>query len=341
MRCTDVEVSFPQQKETIMKYSGSLYLDGSATLTIMTGLLLCVLLVVDSALSAEDSVYARIADFKSPLTIHRSNDRPPFVGLELRKNDTVVVAQEGMATLVFPDGVVQVFDGPTVITSASDRKGQQGFVSKLTSALANVIFPGKDMPDRVRLAVRGAGNQELQPTALPVLVSPPYATLLMDRPSRFLWQPINGASSYTIILSDQKHILWEMKTQSAGVEALPDSSFFAPGGTYFWTVEAEIGRTVLQSEQATFGIIDLSHRAAVLHAMQELNELSIDSRLATLLRVSIYHSHSLLEEEFREVENLLVRWPNDYNGLLLKARLLETMHLYQDAARYYRQALGQ
>lgn len=309
--------------------------------SILAGLLVGMLLVAKSAVCADDSVFARIADFRPPVTVHRVQVRSPYAGLQLSKGDTVVVAQGGMTTIIFPDGIVQTFDGPTVITSASDRKGRQGFIGKLTSALANVIFPGKEAPERVRLAVRGLTVQDIPTAAMPVLISPPRKTLLMDGPARFSWQPLSGASSYTIILSDQKHVLWELKTQNSSAEIPLEGNLFVKGESYYWTVETEIGRTMLQSEQATFRIIDSLSRLEVIRAIEELDELGIEPRLTQLLRISIYQDYSLLEEEYQEIESLLERWPDDFNGLLLKARLMEAMYLFEEAAHCYRIALGQ
>ncbi len=292
------------------------------------------------ALGANEAAVAKIVDCQMPVSIHGPKSSSAVIGAELHGNDTVMVAQNGSATLVFVDGVLQKFVGPSVIIMSSKDKSEQGLLGKLATGLAELFFPSGSETERARLAVRGINTSEKPSLTVPLLMFPPSGGFLMTAPDHLEWLPIDNATLYTVSLYDQNRLIFTTRTHDAILSLPGDSLPLEAGQSYYWTVQTDIGNGSLRSEQSAFGMIDTLSHATVMNALKEINSSAFDSRLATVLRINLYQSHGLLVDENREADDLLRQYPHDYTGLLVKAQLCEAMNMYRDAASYYRQALA-
>lgn len=76
-------------------------------------------------------------------------------------------------------------------------------------------------------------------TDLPlVLVSPGAEVQIASREVEFVWRSAGAAASYSFTLQEADgRVVWSTTTTDT-VAALPDSVVMAPGGTWFWSVDA-------------------------------------------------------------------------------------------------------
>lgn len=108
------------------------------------------------------------------------------------------------------------------------------------AVVAVLIFaPGED--ERARRSeplLRGPETTLSDETPAPEVIHPADAATTDSRDVAFTWRASGGASSYRLTLTDEDgDVVWSASTADT-VLALPADSALAPGGTYFWYVDA-------------------------------------------------------------------------------------------------------
>lgn len=204
---------------------------------------------------------AVVTNVKGPVTVQRKGKTttetvrtatPLYVG------DTVQTGKEGTATIYFPNRQPQTLQPHSRLTvpaeqSQSDRPSVWVSLWRALVACCKRCLgsPATDRP----AAVRGAGEDEGVPTALS-----PRETRLLEPPARFIWNPVEGATKYEIVIGfyDTDEKVWRATTAESEIAYPPDAPRFQAGRKYYWQVTAwpdeELDSTwflVLTPEEAT------------------------------------------------------------------------------------------
>jgi len=276
-----------------------------------------------------------------PIFVRADTILSGLVGTVLHESDTVTVSRNGQVTLLFNDGAVQEFQGPTVISIRARDPQKKGLLARLASGLTQLMFPGASEFESVRLAVRGPDTSSVPSLSVPILIYPPSGTVLMSCPERLAWLPITGATSYKVSVYDKNSLVWQGSTRSPVIPHPFDSLTLPAGGVYFWQVQTDFGQSSIQSEESVFRMIDATDLRKISDAVSQIRKSALDPRIAALLEANVYRHNGMLVDEMRSVDAILTEDSADATALILKGRICEEMNLFREAAANFRRALRQ
>lgn len=288
-----------------------------------------------------DSAVARIIELNVPVEINSTEPKVVSPGMFLTEGDTLTIPEEGRVTLLFRDGTIARFDGPAiVILSPAQSEQRQGVLVKLGSALLSLFFSREQQAEDVVMGAREPTTADTSASGALSLLYPPPDCHLIASPRQLKWQPIDGCSSYTVSLFDVNRLLWQRKTNKSVVELPEAGSPVQPGNVYWWEVEAEVGDTILSSQQAAFHILDETEAVALGQHLAEIDSSVIDPKLSRLLKASLYCDLGLKMEYYQQIQSLLKAFPGDYTTSLMEAELLEEMELLAQAVKAHESVVG-
>lgn len=83
-------------------------------------------------------------------------------------------------------------------------------------------------------------------SSIPFIISPRNTAILNDKPT-IRWNPVQGASSYTVIISDNQGEIWWEKKQVRTTEIAYDGKPFQPGASHSVVVQTDKGDSSKES----------------------------------------------------------------------------------------------
>ncbi len=282
----------------------------------------------DSAEPAGASAQARVLELSAQIEINGPEQKTVSLGLCLTQDDTLMIPEGGYVTLLFRDGTVYCFDGPTTVTlSLTPNQERQSVLAKLSSALLSLLFSkGEKQID----VATGSREPEFTDTlnSLPLrLLYPPADCHLIAPPRELRWQPFERALSYTVSLFDSTQLLWQHQTNYTSIELpLPDS-LVKPGNAYWWQVKAADDKAYLASGQAMFYVLDKTMAAELNKRVAEIDSSVTDQKLSYLLKAVLYRDLGLKLECYRVIQSLLKAFPGDYTASIIEAELQQELSL--------------
>ena len=128
-----------------------------------------------------------------------------------------------------------------VVKPRADRRVWPAAAALAAAAVVAVLVfaPGEnERAGRSEPVLRGPETTLSDETPAPAIVHPADAATTDSRDVAFTWRASGRASSYRLTLTDEDgDVVWSASTADT-VLALPADSALAPGGTYFWYVDA-------------------------------------------------------------------------------------------------------
>lgn len=283
---------------------------------------------------------ARVLECSAPVEINRSDERVASPGMYLTVRDTLTIPAGTQVTLLFQDGAIMEFKGPATVGMQSNSfKERGGFLAELAASLKELLFSEKDIYQDVQLGVRYPNLPAETSLRVPQLLLPIPGTNLLEPPVHLRWQPVEGVFLYSVSLFDRNELLWQRKTKNDFIEIPGTELDLEQGQDYVWIVEAIIGNSSLRSEPAVFSILDKGRLSEFASMISNVDNSSIDSDLAEILKLHVYSDFNLKNECYQQVELILKSRPREYTAQIMKAQLLEDMGLYDRAAEIYKTAL--
>ena len=287
-----------------------------------------------------DTSIARVLECSAPIEINRSDDPAVHTGTRLTQQDTLYVPAEAQVTLLFQDGRVVQFEGPTTIGLQSGSTGDsKGLLTKLAGSLRELLFSSANAGQDVQLGVRDVGLTSQESLTVPRLILPIPNTSLKEAPGQLRWQPVEGVFLYSVSLFDSNQLLWQGTTRNNFVDIATTDLNLAPGAEYTWTVEAVVGNSSLRSQPATFSILSQRLVAQLNNVLADIDNMSLDGKLAARLKLIALSDFNLKDACFAQVQEISRSDPGDYAARMMKAKLLEDMGLYDRAAEIYKALL--
>ena len=305
---------------------------GAASVIILT-VSLCSFSRVQAADSTGfegDSAVARIIELNVPVEISRIEPKVVSPGMFLTESDTLTIPEEGHVTLLFRDGTIARFDGPAIVTlSPAQSEQRQGVLVKLGSALLSLFFSREQQADDVVMGAREPTTADTSASRMLSLLYPPPGCHLIASPRQLRWRPIEAGCRYTVSLFDVNRLLWQKKTNNTAIELSAVGSPVQPGNVYWWEVEAEVGDTIVSSQQAAFYILNETRLTELHKHLADIDRSVVDFRLSYLLKASIYRDLGLKMEYYQQIQSLLKASPGDYTASLMEAELRKEIDLFK------------
>ena len=133
---------------------------------------------------------------------------------------------------------------PATATIATDSQ---------SSVISQFPIPGSDCD---------AGGDSRGPaggfdTSIPFIISPRNTAILKDKPT-IRWNPVRGASSYTVTIRDNQGEIWWEKKQVKTTEIAYDGKPFQPGASYSLVVQTDKGDSSSRESLPNLGFRRLS-----------------------------------------------------------------------------------
>ncbi len=243
------------------------------------------------------------------------------------------------AVLTLADSTVRKFSGPATIALRAELPPTEGsLLARLSSAIVNLLLvpetPGGEAMMATRQAVRASESQG-RPL---VLLTPAPGLCLLEGPTEFKWQKIQGVENYRVSAYAWDRLLWQDTTSGDRIECPPEQCTFQPGERYHWVVEALIGGSALRSEAADFQLLSSDSRSELLDALQRANASLPDSDLCVLVKVRLYMNSGLYHKALELVSSSWKGESLDRRAYLLRAGIEEKMGLFEDALIDYKNA---
>ena len=296
----------------------------------------------DSLIVEENSAFAMVLDFNLPIEVNRQDWQTVTLGMRLAEEDTLRIPKDGQITLIFQDGTIINFAGPSTLCLMSISDRSKGItITNIIHSLVELFFASGNNGKEAHLGVRYPTTLEKKPLRVPVLIYPPQNCNLIEPPEKFKWQAIEGVLIYNVFLFDKDGLLWQIKTKNTAVENPPDGFEFEYGKEYIWLVEAGIGNEILRSEQVAFKILDENEISDFMKHLAAIDTTITDNRLAALLKIQLYRDYGIMVECYWHIERFLKEYPDNYSMLITKAELLEYMGLLDNAILIYKSLLSE
>jgi hypothetical protein len=243
------------------------------------------------------------------------------------------------AVLTLADSTMRKFSGPATIALRAELPPTEGsLLARLSSAIVNLLLvqetPGGEAMMATRQAVRASEGRG-RPL---VLLTPAPGLCLLQGPTEFKWQQIEGVEDYRVSVYAWDRLLWQGTVSGDRIECPSEQCTFEPGERYHWAVEALIGGCVLKSEAADFQLLSSEARSELLDALQRANASLPDSDLCVLVKVRLYLNSSLYH---KALELVCSTWQGEFldrRAYLLRAGIEEKMGLFEDALIDYKNA---
>ena len=291
----------------------------------------------DSSLVEIDSALARVLEFNTAVTINRPEQKTVTSEMLLFDGDTLSVPEDGFIVLLLRDGRISRITGPDKLAVTDEMETPpDNMLTRLTSALLNLFFASEKEQEDAYLFVRDPMKNYTAPVSVPPLVFPANNCRLVDVPGQLSWQPVKGVYLYQVSIYDNSKLLWQGKTNQAGLD-LPTGDFkLESGKTYLWMVEAQVGEVNLCSRQANFYVLSEEEKNNLNLQLAEISGAQLDNKLKAVLKAQFYRDRNLMMDCYREIQSILKTYPTDYSTLIMKAELLREMGMFKEAVEVYR-----
>jgi hypothetical protein len=249
-----------------------------------------------------------VTNVKGPVTVQRKGKTtaetvrtatPLYVG------DTVQTGKEGTATVYFPNRQPQALQPNSRLTVPAEpgKADRPSVWVSLWRALVACCkrclgSPGTDRP----AAVRGGGEDEGVPTALS-----PRETRLLEPPARFVWNPVEGATKYEIVIGfyDTDEKVWRATTAETEIAYPPDAPWFQPGKKYYWQVTAWPDEEL---DSTWFLVLTPEEAAPIQEARAAMKP---DDPASDLALISLDLAEGLLDDALNRLRAALEKRPED------------------------------
>ncbi len=200
-----------------------------------------------------------------------------------------------------PKTVVSLIDGKRIVTLdiRGNLAGLEGLDSSIRREVSRALFDGElKRPDSLdELTAPRVNLLDQSSTASTFKLLSPTSVIIVDNQPTFQWQPLRGASNYTVSVFDSNfNPVMRSEPQTATQWSPPVS--LERGKIYFWEVTAvkdgqEITSPVAPAPRAQFKIVE----AEKLGEIQQAKSARPDSHLVLGI---LYARAGLLEDAERE-----------------------------------------
>ncbi|MEA5518290.1 hypothetical protein [Limnoraphis robusta] len=272
---------------------------------------LALILVSFTLKNSSQPVYAayerlpvgRVIETKGEVLIKRQNwsdYHPLFVGTELYANDQIKSQSQSKLTAICYENW-ETWNAPTDQISQPN----EGCLQARTEC---VKTPEGCVPvDSTR-----SNHQILISDRVPYIISPRHTLLLNNKPIILRWNPVVGASRYTVMIKSPSESIWETEVSSNQVIYEAYTSL-KPGVRYIAIVHADINVSSLDEESPFsqqdglgmgFSILDELTQQEITTKTEQLTQ-KLSGEAKTLALVELYQKNKLNDEAIEQLESLI------------------------------------
>ncbi|MBP0000818.1 MAG: fibronectin type III domain-containing protein [Cyanobacteria bacterium SID2] len=210
-----------------------------------------------------------------------------------------------LGTLLYPGDRLQIASGRAIV-QCQDLSVATVTEADWTNACQSDPNTSDCSDDAVRCPHRGdeiaASN-----SATPYIIAPRRTNLLDDRPT-LRWNPVPGATRYTVRLREDGLEIWRGEATSAQIEYPEDAPSLQPGAEYLLVVRSDTGQLSLEPAiPGGFGfrILDTELAERVRWKRGEIEVKPWNSTAKTLAIARLYQRYGLISEAVAMLENTI------------------------------------
>jgi hypothetical protein len=155
--------------------------------------------------------------------------------------------------------------------------------------------PPSSQPVLKRGASRIGGTRGGSDPLIPYILSPRKTRLLNPTPT-LRWNPVSGATSYTVQLTTDK-VVWEATTSDISL-VYPGTPALKPGASYLLSVQADSGKKSQDEGAAglSFSLLTPDEARPVQQAVKTLAALNLSGEAQALALAQIYEGYNLMAD---------------------------------------------
>lgn len=232
-------------------------------------------------------------------------------GSPLFEGDRVRTASGSQAVLMFSNNnLMTVSAGNTYIVGQQAGGGRAVSSAVMSSDTDLTLNRAGQGEIEVLGGLRANGDRQavalLQPIKTRVLASGPV----------FSWSTLDDFEVYRISVRAASGEIWSAETTETEIAWPADGPVLTPGETYFWKVEAEAILDVVESELASFRVMDSDTEASLRAGLSELESLSDTDREGAsyqFLLGNLYARHGAYAQAIDAFEAIAAAHPNAAN----------------------------
>lgn len=293
----------------------------------------------DAVISVKSSPVGRIIEANGEVFLKRKNwseYHPTFVGTELYAEDQIKLASEAdLMAICYANW--QTWRVPTNTIS-------QPIDGCFQTKAECVETPDGCVPLD---ATRGEINQVSLTDNIPYLLSPRHTLLLPDKPLRLRWNPVPGATRYTVVIRSPSEYTWETEVSKNQVIYSGEITL-KPGVRYTAIIHADTEVSSLDepspfSKQDPLGIgfafISKSQQQQILATTEKLTQqLGGEAQVLTL--AGFYQQNGLNAEAISILESFVERGHHTAAAYQMLGGLYQEIQLPEFAKDYYLKSAG-
>ncbi|NJL02484.1 MAG: hypothetical protein HC838_09065 [Spirulinaceae cyanobacterium RM2_2_10] len=198
---------------------------------------------------------------------------------------------------------------------------------------------GRDCPPSL-IECPDRGDEDLwADTAIPFIISPRRTDLLTTQPL-LRWNPVAGATRYTVTLSGETDD-WTVETSNTQIQAPP----LQRGQSYLLIVEADTGAASLSEDLVSggleFQVLDAATAEVIAAEVLAIRDMPTDPTEKVLAIARFFRRQDLIADALAELEILVPELRSPAVYLLLGDLYREDLQLAPPALPYYEQAVAQ
>ena len=241
-------------------------------------------------------------------------------GTPLFSGDRIRTASGSQAVLLFSDNNLMTVTGGNTYTVGGQAGGGRAVSSAVISSDTDLTLHRAGQGEiEVLGGLRNSGERQ------PVTLIGPVRTRVMASGPVFSWVSQDEYELYRVTLRTTGGDVWSIETTETEVAYPADAPALTPGETYFWKVEAEDMLDVVESELASFRIMDTETEASLKTGLAELDGLTPASERGAsfqFLLGNLYASHGAYDQAIAAFETIAASYP----GAVSVHRILASLY---------------
>lgn len=232
-------------------------------------------------------------------------------GSPLFEGDRVRTASGSQAVLMFSNNNLMTVSAGNTYVVGQQAGGGRAVSSAVMSADTDLTLNRAGQGEiEVLGGLRANGDRQ------PVTLLQPMRTRVMASGPVFSWSTLDNFEVYRISVRAASGEIWSAETTETEIAWPADAPILTPGETYFWKVEAEAMLDVVESELASFRVMDADTEASLRAGLTELENLpDADHAGASyqFLLGNLYASHGAYAQAIEAFEAIAAAHPNAEN----------------------------
>jgi hypothetical protein len=227
--------------------------------------------------------------------------------VKIKKENWKAFQKASTGSLLRPNDYLQMGSNASAFLLCSNTERWQPTAGKQFRVSEGCPRGTASRPPNVARAQTRTGNEPI-----PYIISPRHTLLLNNKPIILRWNPVVGASSYTVMIKSPSESIWETEVSSNQVVYEAYTSL-KPGVRYIAIVHADINVSSLDEESPFsqqdglgmgFSILDELTQQEITTKTEQLTQ-KLSGEAKTLALVEFYQKNKLNYEAIDQLESLI------------------------------------